>query len=72
MQTKHVCVLIYIKIKGEAGTVKHIQALQYFLLTVPRLCFFCGPFLLFVFFVCLCFTVLSVSLQPCDHLLEKV
>ena len=29
-------------------------------LTVPRRCFFCGCYLLFVFHVCLCYTVLSV------------
>ena len=33
------------------------------LLTVPRRCFFCGSFLLFMFQVCLCYAVLSV---PCS------
>ena len=33
------------------------------LLTVPRLCFLCGPFLLFMFHVCLCYAVLSA---PCS------
>ena len=45
----------------EVGTVKRVQALQYFLLTVPRRRFFCGSFLLFVFRVC------QVVLQPCGH-----
>ena len=34
-----------------------------FLLTVPRRCFFCGLFLLFVVHVCLCDTILSA---PCS------
>ena len=33
------------------------------ILTVLRWCFFCGPFLLFMFLVCLCYVVLSV---PCS------
>ena len=37
--------------------------LQLFLLTIPRRCFFCGSFLLFMLHVCL-----LGSLQPCDHL----
>ena len=61
MQTKHVCVLIYIEIKGEAGTVKHIQALQYFftdrskavllLWTLFVVCVFC----LSLFYCLVCF-----------------
>ena len=31
-----------------------LSPLLIFLLTVPRRCFFCGPFLQFVFRVCLC------------------
>ena len=31
------------------------------LLSVPRQCFFCGSFLLFMFHVCLCYAVLSVA-----------
>ena len=38
------------------------QTLQYFFLTVPRRCFFCGSFLLCMFHVCLYYAVLSV---PC-------
>ena len=30
------------------------------LVTIPRQCFFCGPFLLVMFHVCLCYAVLSV------------
>ena len=32
-----------------------------FLLTIPRRCFFCGSFLLFLFHVCLYYTALSVT-----------
>ena len=28
MRTKHICVLIHIRVKGEVGTLKHVQALQ--------------------------------------------
>ena len=34
-----------------------------FLMTVPRWCFFCGSFLLFMFYVSLCYATLSV---PCS------
>ena len=63
MQTKHLYVLIHIRIKGEAGTVKLVQSLQCFLLTVPRRCFYCGSFLLFTFHVSLYYAILSV---PCS------
>ena len=49
--------MIHIRIKGEVDTIKHV------LLTVLRQCFFCGPFLLFMFHICLCYSVLSV---PCS------
>ena len=36
MRTKHLSVLIQIRIKGEVGTVRYAYTLQYtFLLTVP-------------------------------------
>ena len=38
--------------KGEVGTIELVYALLLFLLTVPRRCFFCGSFLLFMFRVC--------------------
>ena len=61
MWTEHRCVLIPIRNKG--GTVTCLSPPVIFLPTVPRWCFFCGPFLLFVFCFCLCHTVLSV---PCS------
>ena len=40
----------------------------YFLLTVPRRCFFCGVFC----YVCFVFVMLScLFVQPCGHLLGK-
>ena len=61
MQTKYLCVLIHIWIKGEVGAVKPVQALQWgVLLTVPRRCFFCGSFMILfclVFAVSLCASV---------------
>ena len=56
MQTKHLFGLILIRV--------------IFLLTIPRRCFFCGSFLLFVFCVCLSYCRVC-SLQPFGHLLEK-
>ena len=66
--------IIHIKTKGEVCTVKHVQALQYFiLLTVPRQCFFCGPLKLQCSYVsCLSLLCCLVcSLQLCGHLLGK-
>ena len=41
-----------------------------FILTVPRLCFFCGSFMLFLPCSC-CAFVRVCSLMPCGHLLGK-
>ena len=59
MQTKHLCVLNYIRTKGEASTVPPVQV---FLLTVPRQCFFCRSFLLFMFRICHVFLSVHCSL----------
>ena len=62
MRIKHLFALIHIhnRNKGEVGTVKHVQAFQYFfLLTVPRWFYFCGSFLL-LYFVFVYHTGLSV------------
>ena len=54
MQNKHLFVLIPISNKGEVGTMKRVEALKVkrFSLIIPRRCFFCGSFVLFVFHVC--------------------
>ena len=59
MQTKLLCILIHSRNKGEVDTYRQtcLNPLVNFLLTVPRQCFFCGSFLLFVFRDCLCHTV---------------
>ena len=63
MQTKYLCVLIHIWIKGEVGAVKPVWALQWnILLTVPRRCFFCGSFM---FLFCLVFAVFCARLFIC-------
>ena len=54
--------MIGIRNKGEAGTVKHVEALQYFLLTIPRRCFFCGSFCYLCVCVCLSYCLVC-SLQ---------
>ena len=56
MQIKHLCVFIHIRNKGEVGTVKLV------LLAVPKGCFFCGSFLLFMFRVCHAFLSVHCSL----------
>ena len=66
MGTKHLFVLIYIRNEGEVGTIKQVCALQhvqytYMLLDVPRRCFFCGPYLLFIFPVCHAFLYVHCS-----------
>ena len=50
MQTKHLCVLIHIWTKGEVGTPlnRFKPSSKILLLTVPRRCFFCGSFMLFL------------------------
>ena len=50
MQTKHLCVLIHIWTKGEVGAPwnRFKPSSKIFLLTVPRLYFFCGSFVLFM------------------------
>ena len=57
LQTKHLCVLIRIWTKGEVGAPlnRSKPSRKIFLLTVPRRCFFCASFVLFLS----CFVVLS-------------
>ena len=57
------CVLIHICTKGEVGAVKLVKALQekYFM-TVPRVCFFYGSFLLLMFSVYHAFSSVHCSL----------
>ena len=59
MQTKHLCVLIYISTKGEVGAPlnRFKPSSKIFLLTVPRRWFFCGSFMLFLS----CFVMLSCT-----------
>ena len=60
MQTKHLCALIYIRINGEDGTVKHFLVLLYiFYLSfqsgvsfVDQFCYLCFTFV-FVMLHCL-------------------
>ena len=66
MQTKHLFVLIHIRIKGEVVTVKHVQALQ------------SSKAVLCLWIICVIYVsrlsllyCLVCSLQPCDHLLGK-
>ena len=42
MRTKHLKVLIHIRIKGEVGTENWLKSPVIFLLTVPTRCFFSG------------------------------
>ena len=57
MQTKYLCVLIHIWIKGEVVAVKPDKALQWnILLTFPRRYSFCGSFM---FFFCLVFAMFA-------------
>ena len=72
MQTKHLCVLIHIWTKSEVGAPwnRFKPSSKIFLKTVPRRCFFCGSFILFL--SCFCFAFVCVCLlMPCGHLLGK-
>ena len=59
MQTKHLYVLIHIWTKGEvdAPLNRFKPSSKIFLLTIPRRCFFCGSFMLFLS----CFVMLSCT-----------
>ena len=72
MQTKHLCVLIHIWTKGEVGAPlnRFKPTGKILLLTVPRRCFFCGSFMLFLSCVCYAFALVCL-LMPCGHLLGK-
>ena len=63
MQTKHLCVLIHIKTKGEVGTVKLVKPSSRNIFTDrSKSCFFCGSFLLVMFCVCHAFLSVHCSL----------
>ena len=70
MRIKHLSVLIHIRNKDAVDIVKHVQPSSNFVtdlytfLTVPRRCFFCEPFLLFVFNVILSFLFLAALWSP--------
>ena len=71
-QAGYLCVLIHIWTKGEVGAQLNRFELfsKIFLLTVPRRCFFCGSFMLFL--SCNCYAFVCVCLYaPCGHLLGK-
>ena len=70
MQTKHLCVLIHIWTKGEVGGPlnRFKPSSKIFLLTVPRRCFFCGSFMLFL--SCYAFKHICL-LMPSGRLLGK-
>ena len=63
MQTKHLCVLIHIWTKGEVGALlnRFKPSSKILLLTIPRRCFFCGSFMLFLS----CFDMLSCTSVCC-------
>ena len=66
------CVLIHIWTKGDVvGPLNRLKSSsKIFLPTVPRRCFFCGSFMLFL--SCFCYAFMHVCLlMPCGHLLEK-
>ena len=70
MPTKHLCVLIHIRIKGEVDTLKQVYALQYFYWPFQGGTSFVIPYCYQILCFMFVFVMLSVcSLQPCDHLL---
>ena len=72
MQTKHLCVLVHIWTNGEvvAPLNRFKPSSKIFLWTVPRRCFFCGSFVLFL--SCFCYAFIHACLlMPCGHLLGK-
>ena len=72
MQTKHLCVLIHIWTKVKVGVPwnRFKPSSKIFFVTVPRGCFFCGSFMLFL--SCFCYAFVRICLlMPCGHLLGK-
>ena len=72
MQTKHLYVLIHIWTKGEVGTPWNWfqPSSKIFLLSIPRRCFSCWSFMLFL--SCMCYAFVCVCLlMPCGHLQGK-
>ena len=69
MRTKHLCVLIHIRPKGEVGTVKHVKPSSE--VFADRSKMESLLWILFnIYFSCLSVSCCLVSsLQPCDHLL---
>ena len=63
MRTKHIYILIHIRIGDEVGAINIIKPSSDFLLTITRWCFFWESFLLFLLQVYLYNTVLAV---PCS------
>ena len=61
MRTKHLCVLIHIRIKGEVGTVKHVLALHLLVFTDrSNAVLLLWIDLLYMFHVCCYYVVLSI------------
>ena len=70
MQTKHLYVLIHIRIKGRVVPLNLFNPSSDFYLRFQGVASFVDPFCYLCFtFVLLCYIV--YSLQPCDHLLGK-
>ena len=70
MQTKHLCVLIHTRTKGEVGTVKLVEALKRTIFTDhSKAVLF--QLTIFVIYVSSLSCFLVCSLQPCGHLLGK-
>ena len=68
MQTKHLCVLIYILTKVGASWNRFKPSSKTFLLIVHRWCFFCVSFMLFMSRICYAFMHVCL-LMPFGHLL---
>ena len=62
MRTKQLCVLIYIRAKGDIGAFKHVKNLQYFFIEDGAS--FVDPVSCLSLLCCCIY-----SLQPCGHLL---
>ena len=67
-QTKNLCVVIHIRIKGEVGTMKLVSTFSNFLTDCSKAVLLLWIFVLFVFVLAFCDVCF---LQPCGHLSGK-
>ena len=68
MEIKHLCILIHILIKVEAGRIQHVYKPFSILTNRFKACFLFGSFL---YYLCFCLPLLLCLVCTCDYLLRN-